>query len=179
LPAQTNGTLLNGPCLCSNSVRAGGDKSSKIDGKKMRGKKTGGRKPGSKNKATLAMEAAAAAALGGDADAAAAAALGGDADARALPTLTKILRYFLDRAEAEASRAGGGDAKVVCEMLREARTTAAQLAPFQAPTFRAVAVSTLASRDGEQEEPGSVVSTDDPHAAMRVYRRIVCGSRAR
>jgi hypothetical protein len=93
----------------------------------MRGKKTGGRKPGSKNKATLAMEAAAAAAVGGD------------ADPRALPTLTKILRYFLDRAEAEASKPGGGDAKVVCDMLREARTTAAQLAPFQAPTFRAVA----------------------------------------
>jgi hypothetical protein len=51
-----------------------------------------------------------------------------------LPTLTKILRYFLDRAEAEAAKAGGGDGKVVYEMLREARTTAAQLAPFQAPT---------------------------------------------
>jgi hypothetical protein len=63
-------------------------------------------------------------------EAAAAGAVGGDADPRALPTLTKILRYFLDRAEAEVSKAGGGDAKVVCEMLREARTTAAQLAPF-------------------------------------------------
>jgi hypothetical protein len=56
----------------------------------MRGKKTGGRKPGSKNKATPAMEAAAAAVVGGD------------AVPRALPTLTKILRYFLDRAEVEA-----------------------------------------------------------------------------
>jgi hypothetical protein len=129
----------------------------------MGGKKTGGRKPGAKNKATLAMEAAAAAALGGD------------ADPRALPTLTKILRYFLDRAEAEASKAGGGDAKVVCEMLREARTTAAQLAPFQAPTFRAVAVSTPVPQDKAQEEPSEI---DDRHAAMRVYRRIVCGSRA-
>jgi hypothetical protein len=132
----------------------------------MRGKKTGGRKPGSKNKATLAMEAAAAAAVGGD------------AEPRALPTLTKILRYFLDRAEAEASKAGGGDAKIVCEMLREARTTAAQLAPFQAPTFRAVAVSTPLPEDRNQEEPSNVASIDDPHAAMRIYRRIVCGSRA-
>jgi hypothetical protein len=49
-------------------VREGGDKPSKIDGRKMRGKKTGGRKPGSKNKATLAIEAAAVAAVGGDAD---------------------------------------------------------------------------------------------------------------
>ena len=133
----------------------------------MRGKKTGGRKPGSKNKATLAMEAAAVAALGRD------------ADPRALPTLTKILRYFLDRAEDEASKAGGGDAKVICEMLREARTTAAQLAPFQAPTFRAVAVSTPVPHDKvAQDEPSDVASMDDPHAAMRVYRRIVCGSRA-
>jgi hypothetical protein len=129
----------------------------------MRGKKTGGRKPGSKNKATLAMEAAAAAALGGD------------ADPRALPTLTRILRYFLDRAEAEASKAGGGDAKVVCEMLREARTTAAQLAPFQAPTFRAVAVSTPVPQEKAQAELSDVASIDDPHAAMMVYRRIVCG----
>jgi hypothetical protein len=95
-----------------------------------------------------------------------------------LPTLTKFLRYFLDRAEAEASKAGGGDAKVVCEMLREARTTAAQLAPFQAPTFRAVAVSTPVPQDKAQDEPADVASIDDPHAAMRIYRRIVCGSRA-
>jgi hypothetical protein len=131
----------------------------------MRGKKTGGRKPGSKNKATLAMEAAAAAAVGGD------------ADPRALPTLPKILKYFLDRAEAEASKAGGGDAKVICEMLREARTTAAQLAPFQAPTFRAVAVSMPRSEDRAQEDHSNATSIDDPHAAMKVYRRIVCGIR--
>ena len=113
-------------------------------------------------------------------EAAAAAAVGGDADPRALPTLTKILKYFLDRAEAEASKAGGGDAKVICEMLREARTTAAQLARFQAPTFRAVAVSTPVPRDGEQDQPGSVVSMDDPQAAMRIYRRMVrSGSRPR
>jgi hypothetical protein len=133
----------------------------------MRGQKTGGRRPGSKNKATLALEASAAAVVGGN------------ADPRALPTLIKILRYFLDRAEAEASKAGGGDAKVVCEMLREARTTAGQLAPFQAPTFRAVLVSTPVPRDGEQDEAAKVVSMDDPHAAMRVYRRIVCGSPGR
>jgi hypothetical protein len=95
-----------------------------------------------------------------------------------LPTLTKILRYFLDRAEVEASKAGGGDSKIVCEMLREARTTAAQLAPFQAPTFRAVAVSTPVAQDKAQDELSAVASIDDPHAAMRVYRRIVCGSRA-
>ncbi len=89
-----------------------------------------------------------------------------------------ILRYFLERAEAEASKGGGGDAKVVCKMLREARTTAAQLAPFQAPTLRAVAVSTPVPQDKAQDEPSDVASIDDPHAAMRVYRRIVCGIRA-
>jgi hypothetical protein len=130
----------------------------------MRGKKTGGRRPGSKNKATLALEAAAVAAVGGN------------ADPHAVPTLSKIMKYFLDKADEEARKQGGGDVKVVCEMLREARTTAAQLAPYQAPTFRAVAVSTLAPQDRDQDEP-NVISIDDPHAAMRVYRRLVCGSR--
>jgi hypothetical protein len=62
-------------------------------------------------------------------------------------------------------------------MLREARTTAAQLAPFQAPTFRAVAVSTPVPQDKAQDEPSEAASIDDPHAAMKVYRRIVCGIR--
>ena len=131
----------------------------------MRGKKTGGRKLGSKNKATLAREAAAAAAVGGD------------ADPRALPTLTKILRYFLERAEAEASKAGGGDAKVVCEMLREARTTAAQLAPFQAPTFRAVAVSTPVPHDKAQDEPSDAASIDDPIADRLRHSGLIVGYR--
>jgi hypothetical protein len=61
-------------------------------------------------------------------------------------------------------------------MLREARTTAAQLAPFQAPTFRAIAVSTP-PEDRAQEDRSNVASIDDPHAAMKVYRRIVCGIR--
>jgi len=63
-------------------------------------------------------------------------------------------------------------------MLREARTTAAQLAPFQAPTFRAVTVSTPTPQHEAQDESSNVISTDDPHAAMRVYRRLVRGSRA-
>jgi hypothetical protein len=49
--------------------------------------------------------------------------------------------------------------------LREARTTAAQLAPFQAPTFRAVAVSTPVPQDKAQDEPGDAASIDDPHTA--------------
>jgi hypothetical protein len=87
----------------------------------MRGKKTGGRKPGSKNKATLAMEAAAAAAVGGD------------AHPRAAPTLSKIMKYFLDRAEAEASKAGGGDAKVVCE-LHERTSLRPKISPCRSGT---------------------------------------------
>jgi hypothetical protein len=63
-------------------------------------------------------------------------------------------------------------------MLCKARTTAVQLAPFQAPTFRAVAVSTPRSEHGAPEDRNNVASIDDPHAAMRLYRRIVCGSRA-
>jgi hypothetical protein len=88
------------------------------------------------------------------------------------------MKYLLDKAEEEARKHGGGDAKVVCEMLREARTMAAQLAAFQAPTFRAVAVSTPRSEDRAQEDRSNVTSIDDPHAAMKVYRRIVCGFRA-
>jgi hypothetical protein len=57
-----------------------------------------------------------------------------------VPALTRILKYFLDRADAEAAKKGGGDPTIVAEMLREARATAAQLAPFQSPRLSAVAV---------------------------------------
>jgi hypothetical protein len=95
------------------------------------GKKTGGRKPGSKNKRTLALEAEAAAA---SITAAA------DVNPRAVPALTKILKYFLDQAAAEAAKERGGNPTIIAEMLREARATAAQLAPFQSPRLSAVAV---------------------------------------
>ena len=48
-------------------------------------------------------------------EAAAAAAVGGDAEPRALPTLTKILKYFLDRAKAEASKAGERGLRIALE----------------------------------------------------------------
>jgi hypothetical protein len=70
----------------------------------------------------------------------------GAIDPRAVQTVTKIMKYFLDKAEEEARKQGGGDAKVVCETPREARTTAACLAPFQVPTFRAVAGSNARTR---------------------------------
>jgi hypothetical protein len=57
-----------------------------------------------------------------------------------VPALTRILKYFLDRADAEAAKEGGGNPTIVAEMLREARATAAQLAPFQSPRLSAVAV---------------------------------------
>jgi hypothetical protein len=39
-------------------------------------------------------------------------------------------------------------------------------------------VSTPRSEDRAQEDRSNLASIDDPHAAMKVYRRIVCGSRA-
>jgi hypothetical protein len=90
------------------------------------GKKTGGRKPGSKNKATLAREAEAAAAA--------------DGGPRAVPSLTKILKFFLGQADAEAAKEGGGNPAIITAMLVEARITATALAIYQSPRLSAVAV---------------------------------------
>jgi hypothetical protein len=132
----------------------------------MRGKKTGGRKRGSKNKAMLAMEAAAAAGLGGD------------DDPRAVPTLTKIMKYF-DKAEEEARKQGGGRC--------QSRLRDAPRGPDHGGVPRPVPgadipgggrVERRSYQDKAQDEPNDVASLDDPHAAMRIYRRIVCGGRA-
>jgi hypothetical protein len=90
------------------------------------GIKTGGRKPGSKNKATLAREVEAAAAA--------------DGGLRAVPSLTKILKFFLGQADAEAAKEGGGNPAIISAALVEARITAAALAPYQSPRLGAVAV---------------------------------------
>jgi hypothetical protein len=68
--------------------------------KKQRGKKTGGRRPGSKNEATPRREAVVAAGV--------AAIDGCEVDPRALPTLAKVMKYLLDRADEETHRKGGG-----------------------------------------------------------------------
>jgi hypothetical protein len=93
------------------------------------GRKTGGRPLGSKNKSTLAREAEAAAA-----------AVAADDAPRAVPTLSKIMKHFLDRADAEAAKEGGGDPAIITAMLVEARTTAAQLAQYQQPKLCSVKV---------------------------------------
>jgi hypothetical protein len=68
--------------------------------KTVRGKKTGGRWPGSKNEATLRREAIVAAGV--------AAIDGCEVDPRAVRTLTKVMKYLLDRADEETHRKGGG-----------------------------------------------------------------------
>jgi hypothetical protein len=66
------------------------------------GRKTGGRPIGSKNKSTLAREAEAAAA-----------AVAADDAPRAVPALSKIMKHFLDRADGEAAKEGGGDPAII------------------------------------------------------------------
>jgi hypothetical protein len=75
----------------------------------MRGKKTGGRRPRSKNKATLRREAIITAGV--------AAIDGSEVDPRAIPTLTRVMKYFLDRAEEEMRKKDGGDPKVISASL--------------------------------------------------------------
>jgi hypothetical protein len=40
----------------------------------------------------------------------------------AVPVMARIMTYFMEQAEAEQRKDGGGDAKVISLMLREART---------------------------------------------------------
>jgi hypothetical protein len=58
---------------------------------------------------------------------------------KAIPTLTRIMRWHLDRADAEMAKPGGDDA-IITAALAEARLTAAALAPYQSPRLSAVAV---------------------------------------
>jgi hypothetical protein len=65
----------------------------------------------------------------------------------AVPVMARIMTYFMEQAEAEQRKDGGGDAKVISLMLREARTTAAQLAQYQQPKLCGVNVG------GDAENP--------------------------
>lgn len=87
---------------------------------------------GSRNKKTLLLEAEAKAMLAGTAD-----------GPRAVPTLTRIMRWHLERADAERAKPDGGDPAVIERAYAEARATAAILAPFQSPRLSAVAVGAV------------------------------------
>ena len=87
---------------------------------------------GSRNKKTLLLEAEAKAMVAGTAD-----------GPRAVPTLSRVMRYYLDKADLELAKPDGGDPAVVERCLGEARATAAILAPFQSPRLSAVAVGAV------------------------------------
>jgi hypothetical protein len=93
------------------------------------GWKSGGRAPGTRNRKTLARLAEAAAVAAGAAD-----------GPKAIPSLTRILRWHLERADAELAKPDGGNPDVISQAYTEARSTAAILAPFQAPKLSAVAL---------------------------------------
>jgi hypothetical protein len=59
---------------------------------------------------------------------------------KAIPSLTRILRWHLERADAELAKPDGGNPDVISQAYTEARSTAAILAPFQAPKLSAVAL---------------------------------------
>ena len=88
-----------------------------------------GRPLGSRNKKTLLLEAEAKAMLAGTAD-----------GPRAVPTLTRVMHWHLDRADRELAKPDGGDPAVIERAYAEARATAAILAPFQSPRLSAAAV---------------------------------------
>jgi hypothetical protein len=92
------------------------------------GRKTGGRPLGSRNKKTLARLAEAQAIAAGTAD-----------GPKAIPTLTRIMRWHLDRADAELAKPSP-DPAIISAAYTEARTTAIALAQFQAPKLSAVAL---------------------------------------
>ena len=50
---------------------------------------------------------------------------------------------------------------------------AAKLAPYQSPTFKAIAVMAPAPAEKPAEAPGKVIELDDPVSASRVYQRIM------
>jgi hypothetical protein len=91
-------------------------------------RRKGGRPLGSRNKKTLARLAEAAAVAAGAAD-----------GPKAIPSLTRILRWHLDRAAGELAKPSP-DPAIVSAAYAEARATAAILAPFQAPRLSAVAL---------------------------------------
>jgi hypothetical protein len=64
-----------------------------------------------------------------------------DADApRAVPSLTRILAWHLDRADKEIAKGDAGDPAVITAAFAEARLTAQILAQYQAPRLSAIAV---------------------------------------
>jgi hypothetical protein len=93
------------------------------------GKKTGGRQLGSRNKKTLARLAEAAADAAGTAD-----------GPRAVPSLSRILRWWLERADREIAKGDAADPAVIERAYAEARTTAGILAAYQSPRLSAVAL---------------------------------------
>jgi hypothetical protein len=90
-----------------------------------------GRPLGSRNKKTLLLEAEAKAMLAGTA-----------AGAKALPTLSRIMNYFMARGDAEVAKPDG-DPAVIDKAYGEARLAAIALAQYQSPRLSAVAVGAV------------------------------------
>jgi hypothetical protein len=122
------------------------------------GRKTGGRPHGSKNKKTLLREAEAAAAF----------AAAGAEGPKAVPTLTRVMRWFLDRADAEMAKPDGGDPAIISAALVEARTTAMALAQFQSPKLSAIAVGQVTKMTVIVEGglPPRKLTVDDPEPKL-------------
>ena len=87
---------------------------------------------GSKNRKTLLREAEAKAMLAGTA--------GGP---KALPTMTRILKWHLDRADREQAKGADANPAIIEAAFAEARTTANMLLQFQVPKLSAVAVGAV------------------------------------
>jgi hypothetical protein len=88
---------------------------------------------------------------------------------KAIPTLTRIMRWHLERADAEAAKPGGGDAAIISAAYAEARITAAALAPFQSPRLSAVALGpvtkmTITVRGGLPPRPIEAAALPAPPA---------------
>jgi hypothetical protein len=91
-----------------------------------------GRPFGSRNKKTLARLAEAAADAAGTAD-----------SIRAVPSLSRILRWWLERADREIAKGDAADPAVIERAYAEARTTAGILAAYQSPRLSAVALGAV------------------------------------
>jgi hypothetical protein len=97
-----------------------------------------GRPAGSRNKRTIERERRARAIAAGTADA--------DVP-RAVEVMRKIMKHWLDKADAELAKPEGErDAAIVAAALGEARTSAQGLALYESPRLTAVAVGQVTKK---------------------------------
>lgn len=74
---------------------------------------------------------------------------------QAVPVLSQIMTYFMGAAAAEQQKGDQADKKLIAEMLREARTTAYQLANWQQPKLSAITVK------GDKDNPLRTIAEYD------------------